>query len=195
MTVAKITTHLADAIGRMLYQLRGLPAAEGMVGMHGSQIQDAEDAGFDFYSKLPIQTASGAVLDRWGIVLDEPRNGASDPDYRAFLFFKISKNISNGTPEELISILQQLMQGDAVELVEDFPAALHMTIINPGNPADPSLIVSQMQQMCPAGVRLNYLAAGYSDHPFAFLGSPNPQALGFSSAPGADDGGQFVSIL
>jgi hypothetical protein len=195
MTIAKITTHLTDAIGRMLYQFRGFPGIEGLVGMHGQQAQDAENAGFDFISKLPLQTATGAILDRWGAVLDEARNGATDADYRALLFFKISKNIASGTPEELISILQQLMQGDAVELVEDFPAALHMTIINPTNPADPALIFSQMQQMCPAGVQLNYLAAGYSDHPFAFLGNPNPQALGFSSAPGVDDGGQFVSIL
>lgn len=195
MTITKITTHLADSMGKMLYQFRDLIGVEGLVGMHGQQAQDVEDAGFDFLSKLPLQTATGAALDRWGAVLDESRNGASDADFRALLFFKISKNISNGTPEELISILQQLLQGDAVEFVEDFPAALHMTIISPANPADPDLIFSQMQQMCPAGVRLNYLAAGYSDHPFAFLGNPNPQALGFSSAPGADDGGQFVSIL
>jgi hypothetical protein len=195
MTITKITTHLSDAIGRMLYQFRNLSGIEGLVGMHGQQAQDVENAGFDFLTKIPLQTTTGAALDRWGAVLNESRNGVSDANYRALLFFKVSKNISNGTPEELISILQQLMQGDAVEFVEDFPAAFHMAIINAQNLADPSMIFSQMQQMCPAGVRLNYIAAGYSPHPFAFLGNPNPQALGFSSAPGLDDGGQFVSII
>lgn len=195
MSVTKISTHLEDAISRLLYQFQGKAGVEGLIGAQAKQIQDMENAGFDFFSKMPLQTATGAVLDRWGFVLDEARLGNNDADYRARLFFRISRNISNGTPEELIQFFAELVQADSVQIFEVFPGVVVLTAVNAQNPADPAVVRAQLQQLTPAGVRIGYLAAGGSEHPFSFAAHPNPNARGFDTFPVEEIGGVFVSLF
>jgi hypothetical protein len=195
MSVSKISTHLDDAIRRLLYQFQGKTGIESLIGAHAKQFQDIEDAGFDFMTKVPMQSATGAVLDRWGIVLDEARLGDNDADYRARLFFKISRNISNGTPEELIQFFSELVQAESVQIFEVFPGVVVLTAVNAQNPADPEVVRLQLQQLAPAGVRIGYLATGGDDHPFAFAAHPNPNARGFDTYPVEEIGGVFVSLF
>lgn len=195
MSVTKISTHLDDALARLLYQFRGKPGVEGLIAFQAEQIQEIEDAAFDFTTKIPMQTAVGAVLDRWGVVLDEARLGDNDADFRSRLFFKVSRNISNGTPEELIRFFKELVQAESVQIYEVFPGVVVMTAVNAQNPADPVIVRAQLQQLAPAGVRIGYLATGGDDHPFAFAAHPNPNARGFDTFPVEEIGGIFVSIF
>jgi hypothetical protein len=178
----------------LLYQFQGKPGVEGLIGAQAKQIQEMEDAGIDFLSKMPLQSATGAVLDRWGFVLDEARLGNNDPDYRARLFFKISRNISNGTPEELIQFFAELVQAESVQIFEVFPGVIVLTAVNAQNPADPAVVRAQLQQLTPAGVRIGYLAAGGDENPFSFAAHPNPNARGFDTFPVEEIGGVFVSL-
>jgi len=195
MSVTKISSHLTDSIARLLYQFRGKSGVESLIGAQSKQIQEIEDSAFDFTIKIPIQSASGAVLDRWGIVLDEIRNGDSDADFRARLFFKVSRNISNGTPEELIQFFSGLLQANNVQITEVFPGQVWLTAVAGTNPANPTSVRNQMQQLAPAGVRIGLLVAGFDPHPFAFAAHPNPNARGFDTYPVTENGGVFVTVF
>lgn len=189
----KITTHLDDAIARLAYQFKEIATVKALINMQSVQVQQLEDSIFDFLTKLPLQTAEGAVLDRWGDVLGEARLGDSDADYRSRLFFTITRNISNGTPEELISFCAFLLQTTGVQLNELFPGVVNLSATNVTNMADPVLIKAQLQQLCPAGVRIGWLIIGEFEHPFAFAGHPNPNARGFDTYPVEEIGGVLTS--
>jgi hypothetical protein len=195
MSVTRISTHLENAISRLLYQFQGKTGVEGLIGAQAKQIQEMEDAGIDFLTKMPLQTSSGAVLDRWGIVLNEQRLGESDSDFRSRLFFKISRNISNGTPEELISFFAELLQADNVQISEIYPGQVWMAATGGTNPASPVSVRNQLQQLAPSGVKIGLLVAGFNEHPFSFAGHPNPNARGFDTYPTQDIGGFFVSVF
>lgn len=195
MSLTKITTHLQDSLKRLLYQFQGKSGVESLIGAQSKQIQEIEDASYDLTTKYPLQTAEGSTLDRWGVVLDEARLGSNDADFRSRLFFKISRNISNGTPEELIQFFGELVQADSVQIFEIYPGVVILTAVNAQNPADPVLVKAQLQQLSPAGVRIGYLAAGDVPNPFAFAAHPNPNARGFDTYPVQEIGGVFVSIV
>lgn len=191
--ITKITTHLNDALDRMLYQFKTRAKIESLISMQAKQIQDLEDSTFDFLTKVPLQSSSGATLDRWGVVLDELRLGDSDADFRSRLFFKVARNICNGTPEELIIFVNYLLQTTSVQITELYPAVVCFVAIDMQNVANPLEIKNQIQQLCPAGVRVGWLAIGTSDQPFAFANHQNVDAKGFDTYPATGIGGEFVS--
>ena len=193
MSITKITTHLNDALARLLFQFKTMEKIESLNAMQGQQIQYLEDASFDFLSKMSLQDATGAILDRWGVVLDEARLGDNDADYRSRLFFKIARNICSGTPEELILFFNYLLQTSTVQINELFPGVVYFTAVQIQNIADPVLVKSQLQQLCPAGVRIGWMSIGSNNKPFAFASHPNLDARGFDTYPVTGNGGEFVS--
>lgn len=191
--ITKINTHAPDALNRFLYQFKGLPKIESLHNMQSKQIQDIEDSTFDFLTKIPMQTATGIVLDRWGIVLNEQRNGESDSQYRTRLFLKVSKNLCTGTSEDLIKFFNYMLQTTTVQLSDLFPAVIYLTAVELISANDPAEIKIQLQKLCPAGVRIGWLSIGLDPHPFAFATIPNGNARGFDSYPVTGNGGVFVS--
>jgi hypothetical protein len=186
MTITKIETHIDDALKRLLYQFQDKSKIVALQTMQAQQIQELENASYDYIASITLASATGATLDRWGFVLGEDRLGANDADYRVRLYFAITRNLSNGTPEELINFTAFLFTASMVQLEEIFPAVISLTAINAQGTADPALIKTQLQQLCPAGVRLHLLSVGTSVNPFAFLGHSYLDAKGF-------DEGEFVS--
>ena len=55
MSIAKITTHNADALARLLYQYRDSTKLQGLItALFGTQVQEIEDAGYDLLTRLDI---------------------------------------------------------------------------------------------------------------------------------------------
>lgn len=194
MTIQKITTHSPLALERLLYQFKEAPKTIALLEMQTDQVQNLEDAAFEFLTKIPLQTATGIILDRWGVVLGEDRLGDNDTDYRARLFFAISKNLCNGTPEEMILFFNFLMLTTHVQIYEYFPGVIVFAAINASNFADPVLIKSQLQQLACAGVRVGWIVIGESPNPFAFLTYPYMDARGFDTYPTTGVGGEFTTV-
>jgi hypothetical protein len=195
MTITKITTHHDDALVRLLYQFKDKVKVQAMVSMQADQIQDIEDATFEFLSKIPLQNAVGAMLDRWGVLLNEARLGDNDADYKSRLLFSITRNLSNGTPEELISFTSILLGTNQIQIYEIFPGVVNFLASDVQNTADPLLVKSQLQQLCAAGVRVGWISLLNDPHPFAFENHPNPDARGFDTYPVTNVGGLFISAI
>lgn len=193
MTITKITTHSVDALNRLLYEFKDLPKIASLNTMNSAQIQELENAAFDFLTKIPLDTATGIILDRWGIVLDELRNGLSDDEYRVILKLKISKNLCTGTAEDLIKFFNFMLGISTVQLSELFPGVIYFTAVNVVLVGDPTTVKAQLQQLCPAGVNIGWISIGTNEHPFAFATHPNPDARGFDTYPVQSIGGEFVS--
>lgn len=84
-----------------------------------SSLQDLESSIWDMIDQLDPAQASGHWLDIRGAIVNQPRNGASDADYRTFIEAKTLALLSSGTMDELIGIIRALVPTasniDAVE--------------------------------------------------------------------------------
>ena len=85
-----------------------------------------------------IDTAQGVQLDGLGQILGLPRvPGQSDDSYREALQFQIFVNMANGTPQDVIQVLEFLTKASRVWYYEIYPAAYGLTTngeIFPPNP-------------------------------------------------------------
>lgn len=120
-----------------------------------------------------LNTAQGVQLDGLGQILGLPRiAGQSDQSYREDLQFQIFVNQSNGTPEEVISILKYLTDATTVWYTELYPAAYQMATNGLTFPVNPSDLDQAIQNVSPAGVSFAALTATYNTNPFVFSSDP-----------------------
>lgn len=194
MAITKITTHSADALARLLEQFKGKPKLEGILAAFAAQTQAHEDVGFDLYEDRWLAVAVGVQLDRMGALLNEPRNGLSDDDYRTVLLAKVAQNISNATPEDMIAVFTLLTQGRYVHYEEFFPAAFRLTAVGINPLASPARILAGLNAARPAGVAIES-AAIVTDPPFVFLSDADPAGRGFGSLTDSTAGGHLAELL
>jgi hypothetical protein len=190
-----ITTHVQDAKDRLMYQFRAKARIEGIIEADAVQIQELEQVFYSMIEGRTLQTATGATLDRWGNVLDELRLGDTDQNFRSRLFFKVTRNIAAGTPEEMIRIYADLLQARFVQLQEVFDAKVVMTAITTANVPDLTYIKTLVQAVAPAGVRVAYLQFGTSQNPFVFATHPDLFGKGFDTYPVTGVGGEFTTAF
>lgn len=128
MTLAKVTTHVAQAIANLVEQYKAQPKIAATLEAFVQQVQDLEDALFELLDERDLDTAVGAQLDTLGAIVGEGRLGRNDDDYRIAIRGRILVNLSEGTPVDLIELLSAL-SGGSVKLVEYFPASLTAEIL------------------------------------------------------------------
>lgn len=80
---------------------------------------------FDLVTSGSLEGASGWLLDRWGVLVGEPRAGLLDRDYRRFIKAAVILNTSFGSLDEHTALWSALMGADIgeakVEVVEMYP--------------------------------------------------------------------------
>lgn len=129
---SKITNHAEQAIERLASQFRAATMGlddnniEGLLRDLISPVQDIEDTLWQLFIERTIYTAVGAQLDVIGRILGFPRNTPDDDIYRVYLLGQIKALRSQGTIDDLISLVQTLVSGTTgqVHLEEYFPAAV-----------------------------------------------------------------------
>lgn len=189
----KITTHVADALDRLLEQYKGKSRVEGVIEAYAEQIQDNEDVTWGLTADLAILTAIGVQLDGIGTIVIQDRLGFSDTFYRSLLLAKIGENVSQSDPERIIDVVKLLTGATLVHYLENWPAAYDISI---DVEIDPSLIdfqYSRIDRVDPAAVRLENLICFDPDEAFAFAGGVG-DAEGFGDLTDAGVGGLFAKI-
>lgn len=161
------------------------------------QVQDVEDMFQPFFERLNIATATGEQLDKIGEIVGQPRELYDDDVYRQLIFLRIVRNMSEGTPEELIQIFGTMTGAEIVQYVEQYPAAFTLTAINPDYLFDYPYIWEAIQKAKPAAVGINALIEA-SEPVFAFLDDTVGVTSGFAdvvppSTP--TTGGIFASLM
>ena len=120
-----------------------------------------------------IDTAQGVQLDGLGQILGLPRvPGQSDDSYREALQFQIFVNMANGTPQDVIQVLEFLTKASRVWYYEIYPAAYGLTTNGEIFPPNPSDLYTAFQSVSPAAVNLVAIVATYNTNPFVFSSDP-----------------------
>jgi len=166
-----------------------------IVKLFARQAQEIEDVIDNFRIRWGIDTATGDLLDQVGKIVQVPRMGRSDTDYRAAIKFQVYLNHSSGTPETIIEFTKFYLGAGFIKYEEIYPCHVQIQVI--ANPI-PSSFAADLQGILVAGVKL-LLTASYTSRPFIFLnddGSEPDIGEGFSELSYAETaGGQYAELL
>lgn len=115
--VEYIADHADRAIARIRTPWRG-PRFKALVGALAAGVQLHEDICIDLLEGTTLEYATGHALDQWGELVNEPRLGLSDNEYRPFIQARMLVNRCTGTTEEMLEILR-LAAGPDVQVFHE----------------------------------------------------------------------------
>lgn len=114
MAYTEITDHDALALARLAVQFAESTNLRALVTVSANGVQTAEDVFWALYSERLLTGAVGAQLDSLGAVVGQPRESATDDQYRARIAGRILANRSNNGVEVLLAIVRAVL-GSTVE--------------------------------------------------------------------------------
>jgi len=179
--IVKITTHVADAKKRLLFQYQGKVKVEALLSAYfGEQIQDIENALWTLFGRLDIDTAEGVQLNGIGSIVGEDRQGKSDAEYRPYIRARIGINTSESDIEKILSVWSLLTAGAGVQLIELFPAAMCLYLTEAlSSDALAQTTLDLLQLVAGAGIKVDYIEVYDPDEAFGFADSgPNTKGFG-----------------
>jgi hypothetical protein len=185
MVLSKVSTHVTQAVANLVEQYKGKPKMAATLEAFVQQVQDLEDALFELLNERDLDTAVGAQLDTLGDIVGEGRLGRNDVDYRIAIRGRILVNLSEGTPVDLIHLLEVLGEGSSVILTEYFPAALTAELVDAVADEDEAhRIGDQLHAATAAGV-LSHLI---------YHGVPEAERFRFDTAGQGFDEGKYGGV-
>lgn len=175
---------------------RYLDAAKlrALVTVYAQTFQRIDDCGLAIAAQGGIEDAEGVQLDQIGAIVGQARlggaypGGQSDAEYRPYLYARQATNASDGTAEEIITILK-LILGDQMVwayLVDTPPAAFACQVYLTAPLADwqRPLVVGFVRDAKAASIGVEISAL--SGDVFAFDGFPTPPGAGYDVGAYAD---------
>ena len=111
--IAHVTTHVADAQGRLIGQYQDRPRMAALVAAFTAGFQAIENTLWDVFAASALPNAFGATLDQIGFIVGQARNGQNDVSYRQFISARIKANRSHGKMAELLELGHLLFGDDA----------------------------------------------------------------------------------
>lgn len=146
--------HVSEALGNLVEQFKDKENLADFITPFVQQVQDAEAAAFELINERTIEAAVGVQLDGIGSIVGVARGGLNDDDYRLRIQAQIKINLSSGTMEELITILDLLI-ANSFEIRDFYPAGLVVTVADE-LAEDPELIARTVKRARPAGVDASF---------------------------------------
>lgn len=137
------------------------------------EIQELQDQTIEVSKQRDIDYAEGIWLDYIGKILGVSRGGITDEQYREALKLRVAINTSNGTPNEIISIIKKFTGLDFARIIE-YPFAYFILVVQSANLLSSS-IVGLLDRIKPAGAGTqiilnqngtNFVPASYSDNTY-----------------------------
>lgn len=126
---------------------------------------DLEAALQALLTERAVDTAFGVQLDQLGDIVGQPRNGATDDDYRRYLRARIATNRSHGIFEDLIRV-SVLVLNDPTNVVDvqtyQIATAVVSVLAATVTTAVADILISFLLQAKEAGVRIILI---YSNFP------------------------------
>lgn len=166
---------------RMLSYLRDQPRMRALLESLGYGVQILEDDAFNVIVSSMLPNVVGDQLDQWGELVNEKREGLTDPDYRRFVLAKLRAMRSAGTVDDLIEVLQLLTAPSSVRYFDLFPAAYVLQFVHGAwyTDAVARRVLRFMNVIKPAGVGMSLVEALYGYK--ALDEDATPPAFGFDS--------------
>lgn len=146
-------TDLAEEGVALLPEVYQQPRFQQLLRVAGRRWQGLENALRTVQEGWWLANAAGVQLDGLGELLLEPRNALGDAEYRLRLLARIRLLRGNGTPDEVLRLMQLLQPTLAHRLVEYFPGLAEVFTSGGALPL-PLVHGYLLQRAKPAGVRL-----------------------------------------
>lgn len=108
--------NVEEGLNRLLSQWEDSPNLRNVVISYLEQLQEVEEALKQLNNERSVFTAIGAQLDNIGLIVGEERLNRLDGPYRIAILNRIAINNSDGTPDNILQIMQALTQTDDVRL-------------------------------------------------------------------------------
>lgn len=151
--------NVEEGLGRLLSQWEDSPHIQNLVKSYLEQLQELEDVFQQLNNERSVFTAIGTQLDNIGLIVGEARNNRLDGPYRIAILNRIAVNNSDGTPDNIIKIMQALTQVSDVRLYEYFSGHYFIYV---GDLVSTDFI-EVLRGISPAGVSSTLLVYGGSD--------------------------------
>ncbi len=148
MASPTLLDHTAIALEQLISQWDEKQNIRGLLQSLVVNKQPIEDCLFQILTESGVNDAISTTLDQIGLLVGEDRGARTDDQYRAAIIAKISANVSSGTPEQMMSILQNATLGTKMNIFEHFPASVIMYSNTDPIPA----LLESMDRAAPAGV-------------------------------------------
>jgi hypothetical protein len=149
--------HTATGLGRLLEQFQGSVNLRSLLSTYLDGAQDFEDVAYQIINARSLDIVSGHRLDGLGQIVNLPRSGLSDEDYRLRIRAELAVLTSQGSIEDLITILSLLIDLGTppdVEIVEYFPKTIAMRPVDFVLTDDPNIIGVLLKRTVSAATRL-----------------------------------------
>lgn len=130
MSLTEKTDHVEEAISNLIEFFKRKPKMVSTLTAFVNQIQDLEIMFFQLLNEVTLDNAIGVQLDGIGAIVGEEREGRNDDDYRLAIRVRILLNLSNGTPEEILTIVDTMLGDRDLEFLEYFPAAFTLQVVS-----------------------------------------------------------------
>lgn len=167
-----------------LSQFENSPLFLGMVNCLISPLQDQQDTLYSMLTQTFVTNAVGYQLDVIGLYVGITRQGFGDDLFRLFIQVQIAINNSQGTPNQIMTIMMLITGATNCLYLPYPPAALDLQVnvdlasylqdIGLGQTA----FIALIQEVIPAGVLL-YGISSYNGPKNAFGFFEDPDALGY----------------
>lgn len=116
--------YTEDALSKLVNQFYNSERLKTVLKILVSELDDiytkAQSIKFDRF----IKTAEGKQLDGIGDIVNEPRQGDNDDDYRYRLLLRIFINTAAGTPPSLLKALSFATEPTDMQYIEVYPATV-----------------------------------------------------------------------
>ena len=145
---------LTTAIERLYKQFEAKPNWSALVQVFGESFCDVERQASQINVFRYVLTAEGVQLDEIGYLVQRPRNGLTDDDYRLAIIAEAASLVTSSTVPEILSIVDVLVGGDPGVLVDfqpKYPAAWILCVV-PITPVFFDLLVDILSDVPAAGV-------------------------------------------
>ena len=189
-----ISTHIKDALKRLITQYKNTSHIKWIIEAYGDQIQELEYVFRDLINERSIVSSHAKQLDGIGDILGEARKHLDDDAYRIVLISKIAKNISEGTPEDMIAIFKLLSQSEFVQYGEIYPGSITLNGINTNFIINPKHLRLSLGAAKPIGVAIDSMVMT-NDTPFVFEGDPFQNGKGFGDVYNESVGGHLAKAI
>jgi len=174
-----IGNHDEEAKNRLITQYKESENIKKIITVYATQFQEIEDQTRALLYDRSIDTAVAYQLDQIGTILDQPRDGLIDDDYRLLLKAKIAEDISEGTIEDVIGIFRLLLRPDEILYNDFYPAGFELTAIGTTMPISSIDRLKQaINRAKPASVELVEIKI-VNPSEFSFFDDPDPTGKGF----------------
>lgn len=127
---------------------------EKLLATYTDETQELETAIQQVLNDRWLDTSVGVQLDGLGQIVGRERQGATDETYRRLLSAQIALNLSTGSVQDVVSILELFLPGVTLELKQEYPAAFTVTAMGTAHPTSVATIAAEaMGQARGGGVR------------------------------------------